>query len=134
MEVRIQKDDGFFPAWRHAKVPASSTVLAFAVRSPDFLYLDIVYSLNRVSYLRLVCLFVYFEAVRPLLIREVHTLLSNQRPNYDIIVVHINTISILRCLLLLQDGQQRLLGKQHFPVTTDIAGIKLAHRHYPDFR
>ena len=90
MELRIKKHDSFFPARRCAECPASAAMLTFAVCCSYLLHFYIVYSFHSVFYLRLISPFIYLKAIRTLYIRKVHSLLSNYRPNYNIIVVHDN--------------------------------------------
>jgi len=91
VELGIEKYDRLLPARRHAIRPAFSTVLTSTVCRPYFLDFDAVYSFDSVLYLSLVSLLVYFEGVGTFDICKVHPLLGNQRPNYDIVVIHVNT-------------------------------------------
>ena len=91
MIIRIKKYNRLLPARRHAVCPAFPAVLTSAVSSPDFLDFDAVNSLHRVLYLGLIGPLIHLEGVRTLDICEMHTLLGDQRSNYDIVVIHINT-------------------------------------------
>ena len=91
MEIGIKKYDRLLPARRHTVRPAFPAVLTFAVGSPYLLDFHVVDSFHRVLYLSLVGPLIHLEGVCTLDIREMHPLLGNQRPNYDIIVIHVNT-------------------------------------------
>ena len=91
MILRFQKYYGLFPGCRPAESGASATILASLVGGPDFADLYAVYPLYRIFYLGLIGPSVHLKRVGTSRIRKVHTLLGNQRPNYDVIVVHINT-------------------------------------------
>jgi hypothetical protein len=77
VEIGVQKYDRLFPTRRHAGRPAFSTVLTFAIGSPDFLDFDVINALNSISYLSLIGLLVYFEGVGAFDICKVHPLLGN---------------------------------------------------------
>jgi len=91
MEIRIKDYHCFLPTRRHTVGPAFSTALTLAVGSPDLPDFDVVDSFNCVLYLSLVGPLVHLKRVRPFDVRKMHSLLGNERPNYDTIVIHINT-------------------------------------------
>ena len=91
MKLGIQKYNSLFPARRFSERSAFATLFAFAVSSSDLLDFDIVYSLHSVFYLGLIGPFIYLKRIRTFCIRKVHSLLSNQRPNYNVIIIHTNT-------------------------------------------
>jgi len=134
MEVGLEIYNGLLPARCHTKVSASAAILASAVGGSYFLNFNVINSLNSVSYLRFVGFAVYLKGVCSFYVGKVHSLLSNQRPNYYAKIVHSDTFLVLTCLVFVQDRQERLFGKQHFAVTADIAGVQLLHRHNGHFR
>lgn len=112
MVFRIQEYDRLLPTGRHAVSPAFAAVFALAVGGPDFLNLDVIDSLHRVLYLSFVGLLVHLERVRTLDIREMHSLLGDQRPNYNAIIIHINTrYSSLVLSFFMTDKRASLVNK-----------------------
>lgn len=91
MVIGMEKYDRLFPTRRHAVRPAFSTVLTFTISCPYFFDFDVIDSLHSISYLSLVGLLVHFEGVRTLNVCKVHPLFGNQGPNYDVIVIQVNT-------------------------------------------
>ena len=88
MIIVAKHNNGLFPSLGHSDIPTPTARFTLNIRGSHVSHLDIVQFLNRTANLDFVGLFVDFKTVCILGVREMHTLLCNQRLNDDAVIVH----------------------------------------------
>ncbi len=127
----MQNHHGLFPAPCRPEEPTSAANFAFNIGRANIQYFDVIQLFNRIPYLNLVGILVYFKGIGISGIGKMHPLLGHNRPDYYIVFVHLGYHLRTKLIVLfpVQQRQKCVFGKQHLDPVANASRIQVRNLH-----